>query len=1046
MRAPARIALHGLAALAGFVALLAAGAVVLVVALSRGFERERVARFVAEQVGAALDAEVRIGRLEGALFDGFRAEDVELRAGDGPPLAAAALSVRFDPSPLWRERRLAIASLELEGLRATATADDSGWRLSGVGRPLTGGEPAGERGPPALRAVEIERLVVRDAQGKLEIGADGAPDATRASATLDGDATGLVWEHGTPFRLPLALATQIALAPSTLAGRAIERGALALRVDGTRVLVPRAELAGPFGALTLADGEATLAAAELPLRPTAASAKAQAAALDLGVLLGEPKLASRLDGPIELSFAPDDPARPAAGMLLVDAELASDPIAGVAVETIQFHGSLHTGTRAFALEEGRVAGEAGVVEASGGGNPARSERLALRADLALERLPEAWRGPLAGRLRAEAEASGPWRDPRGTLSAAIEDLRIGDRGPGRFALRAEALGERRLRVDELALALGDLALRNEGPLRLRLADGAVVVEELALAGSGLRASARGGVTADRLRALRVDLDVDDLAAAGAALGTGTPLAGRLTGWIEADGPLRAPVLRGELAAAPLAVGEARVDRVELALRSEGARLRAEGHVVDAGSPRARLEAAADRAALFEAPGQLLARSDTELRVVADALELGWLAGLAGQARDDLPGRLDADVRLTGARPGPRAVGFLRVDDGRLPLPAIAEPLGPITADLRLEGDALRVERLHVAGSEGEIRGSGRVRWSAAARTPTDTDLRLIFDRFALPPGGTVSGRLEGELALRGAWPDLALGGRVAMDPGRFRAPQASDPAWREIRVHGLDDEESGPPLGAPGEPAPELPGAFARSRADVALAVLPGSRFTGQGADLRIEGEVRLLKEPGEAPLFAGSIRTTEGFYVFRGRRFTVERGAATLAGTRELDPELDVVAAQEMGEVTLRVVVSGRASAPVVTLESDPPLDSADQLSYLAFGRPASALGDSDAARLEAAATQALSELLLQSGVAATLFERLPLGHLDFETGGAGGSGLSVGAELLRGVRVYYARDLGAGESGARVQWRFRRGWMLQSELDEDGDTAADLIWTYEF
>jgi autotransporter translocation and assembly factor TamB len=91
-------------------------------------------------------------------------------------------------------------------------------------------------------------------------------------------------------------------------------------------------------------------------------------------------------------------------------------------------------------------------------------------------------------------------------------------------------------------------------------------------------------------------------------------------------------------------------------------------------------------------------------------------------------------------------------------------------------------------------------------------------------------------------------------------------------------------------------------------------------------------------------------------------------------------------------------------------------------------------------------SELLLPAGGAATLFERLPLGRLSLGTGGGAGAGLSVGAELWRGIRVFYARDLGYGESGARIQWRFHRNWMIQSELDEDGDTAADVIWSFEF
>jgi len=1046
MRRAARAALHVLAAGAALAALVVAAAIVAVVALSRGFERERVARLVAERVGAALDAEVRIGRLEGALFDGFRAEDVELRAGDGPPLAAAAIDVRFDPSPLWRERRLAIASLELDGLRAALTGGGAGgWRLAGVGRPLAGGAEDGA--PPALRAVAIERLVVRDARVEVALATGDAARDTRAALALDGEAAGLAWQDGAPLRLPPSLGARVALAPSTLAGRAVERGSLELRVEGARLLVPSAELAGAFGTLALADGEVALAGAELPLRPTAASVRARVAALDLAALTGEPRLASRLDGSLELSFAPDDSARPAAGTLAARAELASAPVAGLAIDSIRLRGTLRTDTRAFALEEARVAGAAGAVELAAAGDPERAGRLALRADLRLERLPAAWRGPLAGgRLRAQLDAQGAWRDPRATLSAAVEELRLGARGPGRFALRAQAAGERRLRVDELALALPGLDVRNQGPARLRLEDGAVAIEALALAGPGVRASASGRVARGALRALRVELEVGDLAAARAALGIEAPLAGRASGWLEADGPPRAPALRGELAAAPLASGDVRVERVELALRTEDGRLRAEGRVVDRGATRLRFAGALARDALFGAPGELLARPDTELGLTADALEIGWLAGLAGHAGDQLAGLLSADLRLTGARPEPRAAGFVRLDEGRLALPGVAEPLGPIAAELRLVGDALQVERFRVTGWEGEIRGSGGLRWSPAARAPGETDLRLVFDRYSLPPGGAVSGRLVGELSLSGVWPEVRLAGRVAMDPGRFRTSPARDPAWREIRVHGLPGEEPRERPREPGEPAPALPDAFARSRANLALGFLPGSRLTGQGADLRLAGEIRLLKEAGEAPLFVGSIRTTEGFYVFRGRRFAVERGSATLAGTRELDPELDVVAAQRIGEVTLRVVVSGRASAPVVTLESDPPLDASDQLAYLAFGRPASALGTSDAARLEAAATQVVSELLLQSGVATTLFDRLPVERLEVQSGGPEGQGLVVGAELLRGVRVFYARDLGAGESGARVEWRFRRHWMVQSEVGEGGETAADLIWTYEF
>src|SRR5690606_3043165 len=141
--------------------------------------------------------------------------------------------------------------------------------------------------------------------------------------------------------------------------------------------------------------EVALASAELPLRMRSARATARVAALDVGALAGEPQLASRLDGPLELAFAPDDPARPAEGVLRLRAELAAAPIAGLAIDTVPVRGTLHTATRAFALEQARIAGAAGVVAAEAAGDAARAERIAARAELQIERLPDAWRGPLA---------------------------------------------------------------------------------------------------------------------------------------------------------------------------------------------------------------------------------------------------------------------------------------------------------------------------------------------------------------------------------------------------------------------------------------------------------------------------------------------------------------------------------------------------------------------------------------------------------------------------------------------------------------------------
>jgi autotransporter translocation and assembly factor TamB len=1065
MRPVLRIALRTLTIGAGLALLLALAGALLVTALSRGWQRERLVHVLETQLGDALEGTLRIGSLQGSLLGGFRAQDVELRAEGQPPLEIAAVDVQFELEPLLRARRLEVRSLVVEGLRVAVEEHAEGWRVSGVGRPL-GGEPDDddtEDTPFPLAAIDIGKLVVRDARGSLLLGGvDEGPEPepageTRLALGLDGTVQGLQWRRDEPFQLPGSLAAELGLEPSTIAGRAIERGTLIATLENQELRVSRAAVASDAGSISLDDGVVELADSLWPPRVVAVRTRATVAALDLGALSGQSDLRTRLDGPVTVSFTPDASGDPTAGRLVLDADLASKRLGPLAIDRVRIAGSLHTETLVAELEQALLQGPLGEVRASGAGDPAGLERGELRADLRLERLPAAWLGgdELAGRLRADASARGAWDDPRGKIELRVEELQRGPSlGPGTLVLRGEATGAQTLRIDELALTLPEAEIRSEGAAALRLLTDAgsppgVVIEQLTLRGPGLRVRASGRATTESARALRIELDATDLDALGESLAAGPSLAGRIRGWIEANGAWSAPALRGELVGEPLVVDELTLERIDLVLDTDGARQLAVARLRDGGIERVRLEMTASRKDLFRAPATLFEQSDTRARLHAESLDVTWLGGLLGRDPEGLAGTLDADVRLTGAREAPRASGGIRLIGGELYVEALAGPVGPIEADLRFEGSALRVERLHIVGaqSEGEIRGSGHVHWDASAEL-ADTDLRVEFADFALPLGGLISGRLAGALALQGTWPDLQLGGRVEMRPGQFRLPEAGEPAWEEIRIHGLEDEVTTARQGPQPPRSPrEWPEVLDRARANVALALAGDSRVIGQGADLRVEGEVRLLKEPGEAPLYVGSIRTTEGHYRFRNRRFEIERGSATLAGTRQLDPELDIVAAQDVGDVTLRIVVSGRASAPVVTLESDPPLDATDQLSYLAFGRPASALGSSDAAQLESAATQVVGQILLGSGVGSGLFEGLPLDRFAFEAGGgATGTEVSLGAEVAKGVRIFYDRDLGTGMEGARIEWRFHRNWLIQSEVDEEGETGADVIWTFEF
>jgi translocation and assembly module TamB len=191
-----------------------------------------------------------------------------------------------------------------------------------------------------------------------------------------------------------------------------------------------------------------------------------------------------------------------------------------------------------------------------------------------------------------------------------------------------------------------------------------------------------------------------------------------------------------------------------------------------------------------------------------------------------------------------------------------------------------------------------------------------------------------------------------------------------------------------------------------------------------------------------GGIQVVEGRYQFQNRRFEIERGTVTLPGTHEIDPEIDVVAVQKLREVTLRVVVSGRASAPDASLQSDPPLDPHDQLSYLAFGRPASSLGGSEAARLQSAATQVIGQLAF-ADLAGDLEGVIPLESLRLE---GDSEGVGIGGNLAPGIYLRYSRDIANNDDRVGVEWQFRPRWTLRSEVKSNGNAGVDVIWSRDY
>ncbi len=438
----------------------------------------------------------------------------------------------------------------------------------------------------------------------------------------------------------------------------------------------------------------------------------------------------------------------------------------------------------------------------------------------------------------------------------------------------------------------------------------------------------------------------------------------------------------------------------------------------------------------------LALADSAARRSLDmGLELGWRQG--GEAG------LEGVLRL-----GDEAGDFLT---GRLDLPGRLDTHGPAwllpegeTLGLKLGPDRIDLERFENYLPSGlEMQGYCDLELAAEGRLDSlDLSGRLELDELLLRWDRLSWISFDAELAVSGNSRRPALAGRVETHSGQIHLPPPPPillPAEGEALLWSSADSvvgEAGKPaeVERQGPPLPDL---------DLQLLV-PGELFLrGNGLELELGGELRVLREPADAatatPRLDGAFGFRDGSYDFLGRRFELERGEATFYGGEDPDPALDVVLASQVGDSRVRILLSGRASAPVLRLESEPERSEGEILGLILSG------GDSDE---EVAAGDQLQDAgatllaaLGSSALRSNLARRSGLDRVEYLAGEEGEAGSLLLAKYLH-PRLLMQYELGLEESSdfvLHLRYLLNRHWKIESSYAQQGDSGLELFWSRE-
>lgn len=401
----------------------------------------------------------------------------------------------------------------------------------------------------------------------------------------------------------------------------------------------------------------------------------------------------------------------------------------------------------------------------------------------------------------------------------------------------------------------------------------------------------------------------------------------------------------------------------------------------------------------------------------------------------LSGTVSVDISIGGRLASPLLSGSVSMKNGRyenLLIGTIAENLtldsrfqNADAIDFTLRGDDGNTGTLEVTGRIADLGATPRIDVAARARS---------FLALRLDAGSAVS---SAAIDVRGTPAELDVTGRIDIEQAEIRLVDAMPPSVVEldnVRIAGEPVEtESG--NGASGE---------SNVRLDVIIDLPNRIYVNGRGLTSEWGGNLA-VSGTAAMPVVAGRIVARRGTLDLLGKLFTLERGVVSFDGARNLDPTVDVLLTRESGDITGRIGVSGRASAPALKLSAVPALPEEEVLPRVLFGRSRQSLGGAQALQL-AAGLQSLA-----SGRAGVLDRtRAALGldvlRLDAGDGDEGGSGISVGRYVTDKVYVGARQGFQGKPGQVVVEVEVRRNIVLDATVGQEERSGVGISWKKNF
>jgi translocation and assembly module TamB len=359
--------------------------------------------------------------------------------------------------------------------------------------------------------------------------------------------------------------------------------------------------------------------------------------------------------------------------------------------------------------------------------------------------------------------------------------------------------------------------------------------------------------------------------------------------------------------------------------------------------------------------------------------------------------------------------------------------------------------LSARANKGELNGSGFI--ALQKFSPQAVDFSVLAKQWPAINTQQYQVEVNGAAKVDGTIAAPRINGKFEVARGELRPDlsfleRSNTPVKRDPTIKVVSTQPSAASAAKPEGKQQADSELWGNSAIDVQVNVPNNVWLRHRNATVELSGNLRVMKARSANLTLKGVIESIRGWVGFQGRRFTLIRARLEFTGGEKIDPALDILAEHRVTNYLVKVIVTGTAEKPTLTLTSDPQLDQADILSLLLFNKPVSELNKGEQVSLQQNA------IGIVGGFAATkigqaVAESLGLQNLGVDIGSIDFSGEAVrfGQFVGRDTFISFSQEV-SGKYGQEisVQYHITSEWKLSVSSSTTGPDGIDLIWSRRY